>query len=380
VNTELSDRPLISIVIPTRERVETLRSTLATVLDQQSNRIEIVVADNASSDGTREFVASIHDSRLRYINSGRRLSMSANWELALEHALGDYIVIIGDDDAFIPGAVDRLIDDVGTRTSDVYVWPKHTYVWPSPGRDAYVERLAPTTSPGWLDLLSLSRFVLRMGGWRYSLLPSMYHSLVARRIPDAIREKHGRVYHTAEPDVFMMICIPAFTPRAWDLGYAVTAHGRSPKSNGWAFTVNEEPVGLMRFLAEYGDYELHPTLYPGIPRLANLTADTLLRARDMFIDHYGPDGFGYDAMWAYICREASVFKWHVGPWDVIRQRKEIGEYHKLSLTRFAAFLALQAAAEARARFLRRTMTSHKALPDIAAFVREIKQARSLVQS
>src|SRR6266511_1574677 len=157
VRTDSSQRPLISIVIPTRERVETLRSTLGTVVEQQSDRVEFIVADNASSDGTREFVATIRDSRLRYINSGKRLSMSANWELALSHARGDYIVIIGDDDAFIPGAVDRLIGDMGTFPSDVYVWPKHTYVWPTSGRDAYVERLAPRKSPGWLDLQSLSR-------------------------------------------------------------------------------------------------------------------------------------------------------------------------------------------------------------------------------
>jgi len=369
-----SERPLISVVIPTRERVETLRFTLRTVLDQQSDRLEIVVADNASSDGTREFVASVRDQRVRYVNSGKRLSMSANWELAVQHSRGDYIVIIGDDDAFMPGAIDRLIGDIGITRSDVYVWPKHTYVWPTSGRDAYVERLAATTSPGWLDLESLSRFVLRMGGWRYSLLPSMYHSLVSRRIPDAIRERHGRVYHTTEPDVFMMMGIPTFTTRAWDLGYFVTAHGRSPKSNGWVFTVNEAPVGQLRFLAEYGDYELHPTLYPGIPRLANLTADTLLRARDMFIEHYGSVEFGYDAMWAYICREAAVFKWQVGPWDVIRKRKEISRYHRLRLTRFAVYLALQTAAEGRARVLRRTMRSRKAPPDIAAFVRTIVPA------
>src|SRR5207253_431279 len=107
-----SIRPLISIIIPTRERVETLRATLSTALDQKSDQIEILVADNASSDGTQSFVASVRDSRVRYVNSGRRVSMSANWEIALEHASGEYLLIIGDDDAILPGAIDRLIGDI----------------------------------------------------------------------------------------------------------------------------------------------------------------------------------------------------------------------------------------------------------------------------
>src|SRR5687767_2195524 len=98
------DRPLISIVIPTRERVETLRSTLRTALNQESQRIEVLVSDNASTDGTAEFVASIRDPRLRYVNPGQRVSMSDNWDFALRSARGEYVVIIGDDDAVVPGA------------------------------------------------------------------------------------------------------------------------------------------------------------------------------------------------------------------------------------------------------------------------------------
>jgi glycosyltransferase involved in cell wall biosynthesis len=334
----------------------------------RSDRIEVLIADNASTDGTRGFVESVRDPRIRYVNSGTRLSMSANWEFAVQHAVGDYIMIIGDDDAIVPGALDRLISDVATHASDVYFWPKHMYVWPTTGRNAYVETLAPQTQAAPLDLGRLSRFVLRMGGWRYALLPSMYHSLVARRIPDAMRHRFGRVYHTSEPDVFMMMSIPVFTPTAWNVGYSVTVHGRSPKSNGWAFTVKEEPKGLLRFLSEYGEYDLHPTLYPEVPKLANLTADTLLRARDMYNDYYKNYPFGYEAMWAYMCREAAVFNFHLSPLVVLRDRQRIRRYHPLRVERFLAFLAFQMAVETRARLRRRTQTAQRAPDTILEFV------------
>lgn len=48
--------------------METLRSTLLTALAQTSNRLEVVVVDNASTDGTAALVASVTDSRLRYVS------------------------------------------------------------------------------------------------------------------------------------------------------------------------------------------------------------------------------------------------------------------------------------------------------------------------
>src|SRR5438094_861105 len=99
--------PIITVVIPTRERVATLRSTVATALDQRSRDLEVLVSDNASNDGTAAFIHTVADARLRYVNTGRRLSMSANWEFALEHVRGEYILIVGDDDALLPGALDR---------------------------------------------------------------------------------------------------------------------------------------------------------------------------------------------------------------------------------------------------------------------------------
>jgi hypothetical protein len=152
------------------------------------------------------------------------------------------------------------------------------------------------------------------------------------------------------------------------VGYSVTAHGRSSKSNGWLVTVKDEPEQIQRFISEYGDYQIHPTLYPGIPILANLAADSVLRARDLFADHYRTVEFGYDAMWAVICRDAAAFKWRVTPWDVARQRKEISRYHPLRMPWFLAYLAVHSAAATRARVLRRPLMS-TAASTIAEFVR-----------
>ena len=95
-------KPFISVIIPTRERADTLLFAIKTAFDQNSDDYEVIVSDNFSQDNTKEVVESFSDPRLVYVNSGRRLSMCDNYEFGLEHARGEYIIFIGDDDAIMP--------------------------------------------------------------------------------------------------------------------------------------------------------------------------------------------------------------------------------------------------------------------------------------
>src|SRR5687767_10792326 len=119
-------RPLLSLIVPTRERARTLAFTLATALDQASGNYEVVVSDNASADDTEAVVRAIGDRRLRYFNTGRRLSMCDNYEFALENARGDYVIIIGDDDAVMPAGVDFLLPRLASLSEPtIHMWPLH---------------------------------------------------------------------------------------------------------------------------------------------------------------------------------------------------------------------------------------------------------------
>jgi glycosyltransferase involved in cell wall biosynthesis len=109
-----------TVIIPTRERADTLYHSLRSVVAQDYGNLNILVSDNFSGDGTREVVQSFPDARIRYINTGRRLAMHENWEFALAQVSGGYVTIIGDDDALLPHA---LRDMAGLIQGN----------WPSPG-------------------------------------------------------------------------------------------------------------------------------------------------------------------------------------------------------------------------------------------------------
>jgi len=66
--------PLISVVIPTFQRCKKLKNALVSVLGQTYKNFEVLIIDDGSTDGTKEMVNSIKDSRVSYIwqkNSGK---------------------------------------------------------------------------------------------------------------------------------------------------------------------------------------------------------------------------------------------------------------------------------------------------------------------
>ena len=70
--------------------------------------IEIVVSDNASLDHTPDVIANFHDRQLVSVNTGRRVSMRQNFDFAIGKSTGDYVIMIGDDDAMLPGQFESL--------------------------------------------------------------------------------------------------------------------------------------------------------------------------------------------------------------------------------------------------------------------------------
>jgi len=368
------DKPLVSVIIPTRERADTLAFTLATALDHQSRDYEVVVSDNASADHTRTVVERFQDGRIQYFNTGRRVSMCGNYEFALEQARGDYVIYIGDDDAVIPGALDQLLARFRVAQEQViHMWPLHIYDWPVDGKPAHVAYLAPVREPTELDLKAKARFVVSVGGWRYGDLPSPYHCAIPKRILDAIRQRTGKVFHSTQPDVFTAMAIPAFADRAINLGQTVTLNGRSARSNGLGFVQRSALANIERFIREYGDYRFHPTLYPGVPGAANMIPDAVLMARDLFPEVYGGVDFNYSAMWAYICRLRFV-----SHRDVLRQRAGIRRQHPFRISSFLSMSAVHELSAVRRTMLNRIMplgSFRQHTPDnIHDFVRALAKA------
>lgn len=91
---------LVSVGIPTCNRAVLLERAIRSVQQQDHTRLEVVVADNASTDHTESVCRALAaaDSRVRYLRQARNLGPTANFNTVLEQARGEYFMWLSDDD------------------------------------------------------------------------------------------------------------------------------------------------------------------------------------------------------------------------------------------------------------------------------------------
>ncbi len=120
-----------TIIVPTRERGDTLYWCLKTLVAQDYENLEILVSDNYSQDNTKEVVHSFDDKRIRYINTGQRVDMSSNWEFALSHVTDEesYVGFLGDDDGYLPHAFTTLNKLLNLYPLEAVLWKCASFFW-----------------------------------------------------------------------------------------------------------------------------------------------------------------------------------------------------------------------------------------------------------
>ena len=104
--------PLITIAIPTYNRVSFLGEALDSAQRQTYPNLEILVGNNASTDNTENLVraASALDKRIRYIRHPENVGMRNNWNMLLYEAKGEYFLLLSDDDMLESGAIEKLLN------------------------------------------------------------------------------------------------------------------------------------------------------------------------------------------------------------------------------------------------------------------------------
>jgi glycosyltransferase involved in cell wall biosynthesis len=101
-NRAIQARPLVSVVVPTRNSARTLGACLASIARQRYERLEVIVVDNHSSDGTRE-IASGYDCTVLMVGPER----SAQRNRGARTANGSHLLFIDSDMVLEPGVVEE---------------------------------------------------------------------------------------------------------------------------------------------------------------------------------------------------------------------------------------------------------------------------------
>lgn len=104
--------PKVSVAVPSYEQKEFLREAIDSVLMQDYDNLEIIVADNASTDGTREMLLEYEKKNpglFKLIFQKKNLGIKANHIAAYLACTGQYMAWMDGDDLMLPGRIKKLV-------------------------------------------------------------------------------------------------------------------------------------------------------------------------------------------------------------------------------------------------------------------------------
>jgi len=142
--------PAVTVVIPTYNRRAMLEEAVASVSAQSFPDWELIVVDDASTDGTPEWLESVGTDRIRWLKQETNAGESAARNRGVRESTSPLILFLDDDDLLKPGALERLVghahkhDDVigviggakvfdpeGNERKITHVWfPRRREIWP----------------------------------------------------------------------------------------------------------------------------------------------------------------------------------------------------------------------------------------------------------
>jgi glycosyltransferase involved in cell wall biosynthesis len=282
--------PRISIVIPTRQRADTLAFAIETALAQTHSDFEVVVQNNGNDQATSDVVASFASSRIVLTGSAEVLPMAANWEAALAASSGEFVAFMGDDDGMMPDACAICDDWMSSRQSlGALHWTPHYYDWPTSLRAVARNRLVVNLPGPEAATIRRCRDLLHrlyQGTIGWTDMPLIYNGAFVRRsVIEKVKAFCGGRYFAGQiPDVHSGIANLWAMEQFLHIDRPLSICGASGHSNGNAHFVGSRGGPLQaRFHAE--NPELHRVLGECFLDTTNMEltiTSALMVAKEMF--------------------------------------------------------------------------------------------------
>lgn len=138
------DNELVSVILPTYNRIKTIQRSIDSVLDQTYKNIELIIVDDNSSDGTFDLISELYgdDERIIYIMNDSNMGPSGARNAGVDAAHGEFIAFQDSDDIWHHDKLEKqmaMFENAGDEVAMVYcqfklhasndqesVWPPDT--------------------------------------------------------------------------------------------------------------------------------------------------------------------------------------------------------------------------------------------------------------
>lgn len=257
--------PLISILLPTRNRLALAKDAIETVRRQPYANWELVVADNHSDDDYAAHVRSLQDDRIVFTRSKKFISVTQNWNEALKTSKGDYIVMLGDDDGLTPNYSQRVLKVIENFDKPDFIYHgAYQFLYPNTLNEHLQSKLTDVTryskilnglkAPSLLprkEAVQAARHALNM---KVVYAFNMQHFLFSRDFITRL-EEFGPMFQGPFPDFYAANMAMLLGKNVVVVPEPLTIIGISPKSYGQFHFNRREKEGIEFLNAD--------SIYPG---------------------------------------------------------------------------------------------------------------------
>lgn len=285
-------KPLISIVIPSRNRQNYAALVVRKILLEYPDA-QVVVSDTSSDDTLRDLLPNGVDAPLlKYVRPEGAGDVVSNFEFALGHVDGRYVMFLGDDDCIGPGlrqvaewaeinAVDAVLS-YGASFLANYYWPGVVSRFYGNGyeRKLFVRKFSGDALQ--INPRSALASVLQTPGRGLGSMPRAYHGLVSMKLIDQIVQRFGSLFGGVSPDIYSAALLSGCARNVWQVEFPFCLPGTSPASTAGSGAARNDNLSL----------EAHPHT----AAFANLSWDVMV-----------PSFYSPEMVWSFSLKRAVQF-------------------------------------------------------------------------
>jgi glycosyltransferase involved in cell wall biosynthesis len=102
--------PVVSVIIPTYNREQTISRAIESILNQTYQDFEIIIVDDGSTDNTKKLIHSFKDSRIQYIQHEHNKGPAAARNTGIKSSKGRYVAFQDSDDESLPYRLEKEVE------------------------------------------------------------------------------------------------------------------------------------------------------------------------------------------------------------------------------------------------------------------------------
>lgn len=229
--------PILSILIATRNRAPYCINAIETILGFQHMNFELIIQDNSESLDLHDYIENRKvDHRLVYSYIPPPFSSIDNFNAVIGLAKGEYLCLIGDDDAVHPEIFNAVEWAKANKIASITPTLRAIYHWPDACDDPKDNGLLTIGYiTGKIKKRSTKNAIMKLmknGGQGYLNLPfpKLYHGIVKRQYMELIKGETGHYVGGLSPDIYIAIGLAKHISEIIEIDYPLTLPGICGKS------------------------------------------------------------------------------------------------------------------------------------------------------